>query len=310
MNTYRRKLSAAHDSVDWRAPLSRIEGAYADSTLRAYRSDLANFEDWCNSRGLSPFPASPDTVATYVTAQATRASTAALKRRLAAIRKIHLLLRMDNPITDEDVTIAMRRALRAKQARPHQALGLTRKLRDQLIASCPNTLAGKRDRALIALGYDTLCRRSELVGLRAEDIVLTDGAAQILIRRSKADPFGHGRLGYISAQALEPLRAWLDAAGIAQGFVFRRVRGERVGEGALHPYSVNRILKDAAVRAELPNTTVRELSGHSMRVGAAQDMISAGFGILPIMRAGGWRTMNVVARYVENADLSALMRDR
>jgi hypothetical protein len=45
-----------------------------------------------------------------------------------------------------------------------------------------------------------------------------------------------------------------------------------------------------------------------MRVGAAQDMIASGLGVLPIMQAGGWRTMNVVARYVESANLSALMR--
>ncbi len=40
-----------------------------------------------------------------------------------------------------------------------------------------------------------------------------------------------------------------------------------------------------------------------MRVGAAQDLMSAGRDILTIMRAGGWKSFNVVARYVEAADL-------
>jgi integrase/recombinase XerD len=44
-----------------------------------------------------------------------------------------------------------------------------------------------------------------------------------------------------------------------------------------------------------------------MRVGAAQDMIVSSLSILPIMQAGGWKSMNVVGRYVENADLSSLM---
>lgn len=299
------------EAGNWQASLTRLEGAYADSTLRAYRADIETFENWCITEALSAFPATPETVAAFVSAQSTLVTTATLKRRLAAIRKIHLLLRLDNPIADEDVTIAMRRAMRVKQARPHQALGLTRNLRDRLIASCPATLPGKRDRALIALGYDTLCRRSELVALCAEDIApIDDEAANILIRRSKTDPYGHGRLGYVSANTLDLLRDWQKAGGIVCGFLFRRVRGERIGDDALHPYSVNRILKDAALRAGLPADTVRELSGHSMRVGAAQDMISSGFGILPIMRAGGWRTMHVVARYVENTDLSTVMRDR
>jgi integrase/recombinase XerD len=45
-----------------------------------------------------------------------------------------------------------------------------------------------------------------------------------------------------------------------------------------------------------------------MRVGAAQDLIVSGLGVLPIMQAGGWKTMNVVGRYVENANLAPLLR--
>jgi hypothetical protein len=44
-----------------------------------------------------------------------------------------------------------------------------------------------------------------------------------------------------------------------------------------------------------------------MRVGAAQDMMVAGLDILPIMAAGGWKTTSVVARYIEDADLSPLL---
>ena len=38
-----------------------------------------------------------------------------------------------------------------------------------------------------------------------------------------------------------------------------------------------------------------------MRIGAAQDMMVAGIDQIAIMQAGGWRTINVLARYVENA---------
>ena len=136
-------------------------------------------------------------------------------------------LKWKTRLTDEEVVIAMRRALRAKRARPRQALGLTRDLRDQLIAACPNCLAGKRDRAMIALGYDTLCRRAELVGLRVEDMApSSSGSAQILIRRSKNDPYGLGRLGYISPETMELVRAWLTAAKIDSGYIFRAAQGD------------------------------------------------------------------------------------
>ncbi len=63
----------------------------------------------------------------------------------------------------------------------------------------------------------------------------------------------------------------------------------------------------AAERAGLSKEEVQKLSGHSMRIGAAQDMMTAGLDILPIMAAGGWKTTSVVARYTESADISPLL---
>jgi site-specific recombinase XerD len=307
--TRSRKTNGAAQQ-DWRSALSRLEGAYSEATLHGYHADLKTFEAWCLQTGLPNLPAAPESVAAFVASQAQTCAAATIKRRLAAIRKVHRVLHLENPVADEEVTIALRRALRAKRVRPRQALGLTKDMRERLFAASPQTPAGLRDRAMIALGYDTLCRRSELVGLRVDDITPSkDGAAQILVRRSKNDPFGVGRLAYVSPRTLRVVRAWLAAAQVTTGPVVRAVRSNgSVGRAALHPYSITRILKRVAAAAGLPAGSVARLSGHSMRVGAAQDMIASGLGVLPIMQAGGWRTMNVVARYVESANLSALMR--
>jgi integrase len=151
---------------------------------------------------------------------------------------------LENPVGDEEVLIAMRRALRSKLQRPRQALGLTQDLRDQLIRACPDTLTGQRDRALIALGYDTLCRRAELVGLRVEDLSIAQPGpgGTILIRRAKNDRYGHGRQGYVSKNTCKLLRSWLRAAKIDEGYIPTHSRRSRRRD-ALHPYSVNRILR-------------------------------------------------------------------
>jgi integrase len=279
--------------------------------LRAYRSDFAAFDEWCHAADREALPADPETVAAFIASDAIKSSPATLRRRLAGIRKVHRLLRLENPVDDEDVAIAMRRALRTKPRRQRQALGLTRGLRDQLMVACPDTLQGKRDRALIAVGYDTLCRRSELISLRREDLSpLENGAMSILVRRAKNDPFGDGRYGFLAPPTMQLLMDWLDAAGIKDGFLFRRITGRWIGPDALHPYSVNRILKEAAKRAGLAPNVVADLSGHSMRVGAAQDLMADGLGILPIMQAGGWKSMNVIRRYVEHAEIGLLARLR
>lgn len=123
------------------------------------------------------------------------------------------------------------------------------------------------------------------------------------IRRAKNDPFGDGRDGFVSAPAADALKAWLEATKISEGWLFRRVNPGWAGADALHPHSIGRMLKQRAAAAGLPVEITSRLSGHSMRVGAAQDMVVNGADILPIMRSGGWKSINVVARYVQNVEL-------
>jgi integrase/recombinase XerD len=294
--------------INWERKLTRLEGAYADSTLRAYRTDVETFVSWCEQRGRRPLPASPKLLASFVENEAKSCSVATIKRRLAAISKIHRLMKLTNPVENEDVKLALRRALRKKSARPRQALGLTRELRDQLIAACDDSLSGKRDRAILGVGYDTLARRSEIVSLCVEDITQTPRGAKIIIRRAKNDQLGLGRVAHISPSALGYLEGWLKDAGIVSGPLFRSIKNGTVSGSSLHPHSIGVIIKRAAKTAGLSSTKIKQLSGHSMRVGAAQDMMTSGFDILPIMAAGGWKTTNVVSRYIENADIAPLLR--
>lgn len=291
------------------AALLRLEGAYADGTLRAYRADIRMFVSWCENAGRIPFPAQPSTISKFITHEAERCAPGTIKRRLSAIRKIHSLLKLENPVEDEDVKISLRRVLRAKISRPQQALGLNTELRQKIIDTFPNNLIGKRNCALIAVGYDTLARRSELVGLLLSDLkILASGDGQMLIRRAKNDPYGSGRIGYISKSTVGVLNAWLEAAEIKDGVIFRSIQRNTIKERALHPCAVNRILKQAARNAALSPETVSELSGHSMRIGAAQDLVSAGVDMLSVMQAGGWKTIHVVSRYVEAADITERLR--
>jgi site-specific recombinase XerD len=304
--------SIPNDStVSWRGSLERLEGAYSENTLRSYRSDFARFEAWCETTGAAALPSTPEVIAAFIANDALTAASSTLKRRLCAIRKIHRLLRMPNPVEDEEVATALRRAMRTKRRRPKQALGLTAKLRDQLIAACPDTLRGFRDRAMIAVGYDSLCRRSELVNLLIEDLaLLDDGGAKLMVRRAKNDPFGDGRWAHLSPPAVRHVQAWLDKAGLTDGPMFRGVAGPRVLDRPLQPIAVNRTLKLASDRAGISAWTTQALSGHSMRVGAAQDLMAAGRGLLQIMTAGGWTSVNVVGRYVREADVNVWAEPR
>ena len=298
-------LGGTPEPADWPKALERLDGAYSSHTLLSYHSDFSAFEIWCRARKLAFLPTEPATVAAYLAAETARLKPSTLKRKLAGIRKIHYLLRLGDPTSDVEVDLAIRRARRLKPQRPDQALGITADLRDQLLAACGPDLTGLRDRALVAVGFDTLCRRSELVALRAEDLQPNHfGTASLLIRRAKNAPDGAGRIAHLTPMGLETLRKWMEAADIDHGPLFRPVYQTIPISRHLNPFAVTRVLKKLATAAGMDADTVYRISGHSLRVGAAQQLTINGVQLLPIMRAGGWRSTNIVARYVENVDIN------
>lgn len=291
-------------SQEWASQLdvlfARCKGAYSDLTLSGYRKDLEIFARWCAENGEAFLPAEATSIASFFNSQLETCSYATIRRRASAIRFAHVLSDVPSPIGHSEVYLALRRAARTKGRRPKQVLGLTSGLLEKMLAACPSTLAGKRDAALLSVGYDTLCRSSELSWMRVEDVCLD--LAKVYIPRSKNDPFGDGRFAMLSATTVELLDSWLRCSAITQGPLFRGLHTGSLGQSPLETSSIRRIMKSAARRAGLQDEA-RLLSGHSMRVGAAQDLLILGYDTLAIMTAGGWKNAEVVARYVERANL-------
>lgn len=281
-----------------------MDGAYAANTIRSYRADFRIFEAWCRREKRSALPATSETVAQFVFAQSESSAPATVSRRRASIAKIHKLLKFENPVGNEDVNLATRKMYRLRGRRQDQALGLTAPLKQNLLEACADDLRGWRDRALISTGYDTLCRRAELVQLRIDDLKLRpDGSGTVLVRKSKADQLGRGRLAYLSIDTINHLKRWIEAANLDHGPIFRGIQGPLVQSEAMESSRVAVILKGRAKRAGLTTNIVSQLSGHSMRVGAAQDMAAAGIDLGAIMHAGGWKSPDMVMRYIEHMDV-------
>ena len=289
--------------------LSRCEGAFADHTLRGYRADLAVFSAWCERRGVCVYPVTSDVVADFVTDEMKRVRPSTLRRRLAAIRFVHVYSDQPDPTKASAVRLAMRRAAMLKARRPQQSEGLTFDRLQRILHACPRTLEGCRDAALISVGYDTLARSCELVAMEVGDIALVGDAPCVLVRWSRSDQAGDGRVAWLSEETVQRTRDWLAISGICTGPVFRAVHRGRPSGKCMHNSSVRRAVKKAARRAGLGAEAVH-LSGHSMRIGGAQDMLVTGFDTLAIMQAGGWKSPQVVLRYVEHAKAADLHRRR
>ena len=162
---------------------------------------------------------------------------------------------------------------------------------------------GLRNRALLSLGYDLLARRSEITALRGEDVSWRrDGTLEVMLRRSKADQFGRGRITFTSSRSADLLSDWLEwrGADIAPVFcaIYRGVAINRPLSGS----TVKNIIKSSARAAGYDQWVVNDFSAHSLRVGAAQELLRRGHDSAAIMRAGGWRTPTILARYLEKAE--------
>ena len=125
-------------------------------------------------------------------------------------------------------------------------------------------LIDDRNRALLAVAYDAMLRRAELVSLQVADLLKeVQGDGSLLVRRSKTDGEGRGEIAWVGPDTVRLVHAWLDRAGIGDGRLFCSVdKGGRVGD-RLHPCQVPRIFKAMAREAHLPEAVVAGLSGHS-----------------------------------------------
>lgn len=307
--------AGAQIEVDVLAKLARYaevaRGAHSPNTIAAVRSDTEIFSAWCRKTGLTPLPADPAAVAAFVDAMAQDRAPATVRRYVSSVAHLHRAAELPNPAAAAAVKMSLKRMHRERGRTQAQAAPLNRAnqhgpgLVDKMIANAGNSVRALRNRALLAVAYDSLCRRSELVALAYADLSIGQaGDGTIVVRRSKTDQEGEGAVRYIAADTVRHVCAWLDASGVSEGPLFRTVRkAGRLG-GAMHPGDVARIYKEMAIGAGASAEAASRISGHSTRVGAAQDMVASERIEMPaIMQAGGWKTSVMVARYA--AHLSA-----
>ncbi len=279
----------------------------AKATLRAYRTDWVAFEGWCRAHNLHPLPAAPAVVGAYLAAHATTLAPATLTRRVSSISVAH---RMAGQYLDarhpavRDVMAGIRRERGTAQR--HAAAATTDVVRRMAAACDAGTTIGLRDRALTLVGFGAALRRSELVGLDRRDLTFTGEGVRITLRRSKGDQEGAGEVvGVVRAPGsptcpVAALEAWLSAAGINDGPVFRAVnRHGRVAASAVDDRAVARIVQKLAARVGLDASLY---SGHSLRAGLATSAAMNGVEERRIAKQTRHRSA-VVRRYIRDGEV-------
>src|ERR1700744_4340981 len=157
---------------DMNAAAEFLVAEKSSATQLAYRSDFRIFVAYCTARGLAAMPATAETVMGFLSAEAKGgAKTSTLGRRVAAIRYAHKAAGHEPPTSTEAVKALMRGIRRTIGSARVQKSPATADVVRSMLDGCPDTLKGKRDRALLALGFAGAFRRSELVALAVADLI-------------------------------------------------------------------------------------------------------------------------------------------
>jgi site-specific recombinase XerD len=277
----------------------------AASTRKAYGTDFRLFKAYCDAKGVSSLPASPETVAAYIAAEAQTAKPSTIGRRVAAIRYAHKLAGLETPTDAEGVKATMRGIRRTfGGARNKKAPAVAAKMLG-MVAKAPEGLAGLRDRALLLLGFAGAFRRSELVALDVADIEENETGLLVTLRRGKTDQEAIGRTIAIPrgdvACPVKALRAWLEAAAIDAGPIFRPIdKAGTVRTSRLTCRSVANFVKTYAARAGFDASTY---SGHSLRSGFLTSAAAKGASIFKMMDQSGHKSVDTLRGYVRDAEL-------
>jgi site-specific recombinase XerD len=301
------------------APLARVEelverargyaaNARAGSTREKYVRDFAAFEVWCASMGFEALPARPGTIALYLTELVGRGrKPSTLDRKLAAIAHAHRAKGL--AWTRDPGVSAVRSGIRRDVgvAPEQKSPVVVEELAMLLGVLGGGKLAELRDRSLLTMGFFGAFRRSELVALNVVDIERSREGLTVKVRRSKGDQEGEGAekgIPYASNPAMCPVRAleaWLAAAAIAEGPLFRCVdRHGRVHVDALSDRSVARIVQRTATLAGLD---AEKLAGHSLRAGFATSAARKGKSLDAIMRQTLHKSPKVARGYIRHAQV-------
>lgn len=168
----------------------------------------------------------------------------------------------------------------------------------RLLATCPNTFEGVRNKALIALLVDSALRISEALGLRIRDLNFAERTISVRAGKGQKDS-----LAFFDAEAASCLRAWLAKRPTAHpdDFVFCRRDGRPLTRHtALH------ILHRLSVRAGLP----RKVGPHALRHYAATFILNETGDLELVRRVLRHETLAMALRYAHltGSEVSAKFR--
>ncbi len=291
----------------------------ADNTRIAYQKGWSKFVDYCIAESITnPLSASPNQVARFFVNLATHPnrqsgtipSMGTVMIYKCAVNKKYLEAGKSSPTNHPLVRSTLRGLARLKGSSSRQVMALREYHIGAMLQVCSNTLIGKRDAAIIAVGFAGALRRSEICNLIVDDIDFLDSFKEnedrimLTIRQSKTDQQGKGqKIPILDGRVIRPierLRLWLEGSGITSGPLFQTMkRGGHLRGKPMHHSDIPRIVKHYAA---LIGIDPKDVAGHSLRAGFVTSAAVHHARLDKIMSVTRHTNPSTVMRYIRDAD--------
>jgi integrase len=259
------------------------ESSMASATVRAYRADWRDYEAWAGAAGCPALPALPGDVAAYLASLAATHAPSTIKRRLAAIGQMHRLHGHSWAPDDPAIRHTLRGILREHGRPTVKADALMSDTVRRLVATCADDARGRRDRALLLIGFAGALRRSELVALRIENVRRSANGLRVRLVGTKTDQENRGQEIGIPPGAdpetcpVRAFEAWRALLPHKTGPLFPKIsKGGTPLARALWPDAVRYILLARAAAAELDLAVFERFSPHGLRAGMITEAFQKG----------------------------------
>ena len=277
--------------------LDNLKLSKASNTIRAYKSDFNDFALFCTKHKLKSLPSDPKIVSIYLTHLSKNSKFSTLKRRLASINMMHKYkghyLDTKHPIIVENLMGIKRQIGVYQKAKKPLLFNDIKRIIKQINQSPGSSIKKQRDKALILVGFAGGFRRSELVSITKEDVEFVKEGVKIFVKKSKSDQSGEGMtkaipsFKYNDYCPVESLRIWMYEH--RNDLVF-----------PISDKNVALIIKKYTQKAGLDHN---KYSGHSLRSGFATSTAESGASERNIMTMTGHKSVDMVRRYIKEADL-------
>jgi integrase len=278
----------------------------APRTVLSYEADWRVFAAWCQAAGRQSLPASSDTVEIYVTdliGLGRRVTT--VERHAIAIQHHHRAAGYESPCgAGLRLLLAGARRTLCQVPLRKQPIGSAEIRRMVKKIGCDGPIQA-RNAALLVFGFATALRRSNLAGMRREDLTIGSGGIIVRVRNEKQDRKGKGRVIAVAAgknRFTDPVRAmrrWLKWRGDQAGPLFSRVLNGRVDNKAILPNRIGQIVQECVEAIDLDR---HRYSARSLRAGFVTEALERGVNEIAIARQTGHASLDTLRIYARSRD--------